>query len=484
MESRIFKVFAFALMVIMLAGLAACGGGDDDPDCDADDPCFTPTARVTPTKIPATATATPTRTPPPTATPSPTPTPSPTASPTPVPATGSGLFVVDCASNRAYIPLSTADPKTGNGRVSVIDLTKDPDTTDPRLATVVLSHPDIPLGTAVDQDTGIVFVPSGSSGTGFMDLIDEATNTVVTGSPFPFPKGAQSGFFGQVLFDPVRVKAIVETLDGTGCPTPGTCTGFARFDEAAKTFGSIIQANYAETFAFNPVTNVIVNASDSDTAGTIGLVDVASSSACKLTDSNIGGDNDGTSIDPNTNIDVVSNENGTATVLNLNGSTFSGTGTPACVVNEGGTPPNSVLLSGLPPATAGSALNPETHEAFLIEDGSSGITLVTLPSAAVTQITPAQVSFVASSIPADPNGSSWGTKGDPYAVAVGNCPAGGDFGYAVNNAFSFLVQVDLKKFRANPAAITTALPAGNCAGTTTTQSCNNGNGVVFYPLPK
>jgi hypothetical protein len=62
---------------------------------------------------------------------------------------GSGLFAVDCAKNRAYIPLDTFNG-SGNGQVSVINLGVDPDTTDPRITIVALTHSDIPSGTALD----------------------------------------------------------------------------------------------------------------------------------------------------------------------------------------------------------------------------------------------------------------------------------------------------------------------------------------------
>jgi hypothetical protein len=209
---------------------------------------------------------------------------------------------------------------------------------------------------------------------------------------------------------------------------------------------------------------------------------VAGERACTLTDSNIGSDQDGASTDSETNITVISNEDGTASVLNLNGSTFNpGAGTP-CTLDEAGTLPNSVLVSGLPGETAGSAVNGKTHQAFLIEDSNSGVSLIQLPTASVNQLTSGDLGTPAiSSIPNDPLGNAWGTKGDPYAVAVGECK---NTGYAVDSSFQFLVQVDLKTLQDNPSNISTGLPAGSCAGTTTTTfKCTNSNGVTFFPLP-
>lgn len=184
---------------------------------------------------------------------------------------------------------------------------------------------------------------------------------------------------------------------------------------------------------------------------------------------------------------MVSNETsslgtgGTATVINLNGATFSGADT-GCSVNEAGTLPNSVLVRNLPNLTAGSALNHATHQAFLTAENDSGITLLGLPSTAAAQLTAGQISAQTSNLPANPNNRLWSSKDDPAAVAVASCITG-NMGYTLNSSFSFLAQVDLDTLRLNPGAIGTALPAGNCAGTSTTLSCSNGNGVTFFPLP-
>lgn len=425
-------------------------------------------------------------TPTPTVSPSPTATATPTATPTPVVgSTGSGLFALDPTKELAFVPLLNPPGFDTNSRVAVLDLSVNPNTTDPRKTTVILGHPDSPTGTALDAKDGLVIVVSGSSGTGFVDLIDENTFALLTPTPITVPGNSQPGDTGQVLFDPVHNVAILGVTDGTGCPTAGACTGFISFDPVAKTFGTLIPANYPETFAFNPTTQQVVDASDDNSSGATQIVDVAGSRTCALSDANLGGDQDGASVDNTTDLVVISNENGTATVLNLNGSMLSGSGS-SCTVTEGGTNPNSVLLSGLPSATAGSAVNSATHQAFLIEDGNPGISLISMPSSPVVQITAAVLSAISTSLPNDPNGCLWSTQGDPYAVAVDSVH---NLGYAANTVSSspdgatFLVQVDLAKFQSNPTSISTALPSGNCAGTSTTFGCNNNNGVVFFALP-
>lgn len=110
--------------------------------------------------------------------------------------------------------------------------------------------------------------------------------------------------------------------------------------------------------------------------------------------------------------------------------------------------------------------------------------LLTLPTTPVAQLTPGDITAIPSSFPDDPQGAVWGTKGDPYAVAVATCTELPHKGFAVNSAFTFLAEVDLPTLQSTPLGIPTAPPAGSCAGTTSTVTkCNNLNGVVFFPLP-
>jgi hypothetical protein len=382
---------------------------------------------------------------------------------------GSGLFAVDCANNKAYVPLDTLDGNE-DGQVSVINLAANPNTTDPRTTTIALTHSDIPTGTALDADHGLILVVGG----GFVDVIDEATNTLVAGSPFALPNSGSAGSTGQILYNPTTHLAIVALA------TPAS--GFVTFDPVTHVFGTPIAASYAEAFSLNSATNVVMDGSDSTGDGSMDVIDIGGGRACTLTDINIGSDLDGASTDSGTNITIISNEDGTASVLNLQGAVFNpgGSVTP-CTLDEANAP-NSVLVSGLPTSTAGSAVNGVTHQAFLIEDDSNGVSLIQLPSNVVSgQLQPGQLGTPKiSTIPNTPLNTGWATQGDPYAVAIGEC---NNQGYAVDSAFDFLVQVDLTTLKNTPGNIATALPAGNCAGTSTTFSCSNGSGVTFYPLP-
>jgi hypothetical protein len=288
-----------------------------------------------------------------------------------------------------------------------------------------------------------------------------------------------------VLYDATAHRAIVATCDTAFCFSTGSpLTGFVTFNTISHAFGTIVPANYAEAFAFNDKSGVLIDASDSDNNGEIGGVELTKARACTLSDSNIGGDNDGTSFDSSTNIAVISNEATNATVINLNGSSFApSTGTP-CTLNEGGTPPNSVLVTGLPSATAGSAVDAVNHWDFVISDGGPGMALLTLPTRPVANLVPGDITATSSNFPDDPLGALWRTAGDPYAVAVASCTALPHKGFAVNRTFTFLAEVDLQTLLSTPLVIPTAPPAGQCAGTASTVTkCNNLNGVVFFPLP-
>ncbi len=94
------------------------------------------------------------------------------------------MFAVDCSLNRAYIPLDTLNGSE-DGQVSVINLAANPDTTDPRITIIALTHGPTPTGTALDNNDHLILVVSG----GFVDEINESNNTLVAGSPFAIPGG-------------------------------------------------------------------------------------------------------------------------------------------------------------------------------------------------------------------------------------------------------------------------------------------------------
>jgi hypothetical protein len=82
-------------------------------------------------------------------------------------------------------------------------------------------------------------------------------------------------------------------------------------------------------------------------------------------------------------------------------------------------------------------------------------------------------------MPNDPDGSAFMPANFPYGTNIDSCH---NLGYVINTDLTYLAQVDLKTFKNNPTVISTALPAGTCAGVTTAFGCDNGQGVKFFPL--
>ena len=411
-------------------------------------------------------------------------------------ATGSTGVAVDGLRNLAFVARSDLlSSTTGNGVVDVLNVGVNPNKKDPIVAEIDLGHQDYPTGVAVDPANGRVYVVSGDNNHGgFLDIISDRTmppKLLTAGAPIPFPAGSDTGSVGQVIFDPKNHDAVVSTTDANTCPSSGTCTGFSVFDLTSKTFGPIIQAtpgttgrDGADAFALNPRTGVII-APDDDIDPTLIAVDLPTSTRCTLTDSLISAqhDSDASSFDPTTNLVVIGYYNQTsAVIVNLNGSSFTGT-PPGCSLDEGGTPPNSVTVD-LGAYDPGVAVNPVTHQAFMTGRGSpSQVALVSLPKKAVTQIDSSMVSAVTSTLPNTPDGNNFDAEAYPYYTTVDVLH---NRGYIVDDYsnYQWLAQVDLKAFEKNPSGISTALPSGTCGTTVpTSYGCDNGNGVVYFPLP-
>ncbi len=408
-------------------------------------------------------------------------------------------MVVDPVTQLAYVPLlDSPDPDTGASRIAVINVAVDPDVTNAVQGTIVLSHNDIISSIALDAADGLLIVTSGGIGDGgFVDLINETTRVPVTGSPFAMPKGTDvyqfstNAGYGEIVFDPIRKVVVISTLDDliqNNCSSPGACTGFTTFDLSKHTFTPIIQTPVTYGFSLDPTTNVVLPMA-SFTTGSMSVVDLNHSAVCTLNDANLQQYPEGVSIDSTTHIAVIGNDDTTATALNLVGSSFTNESKPPCELIQGGTSPNSVKLESLPLALSAAAVNPITHQAFLIEEDfdpsafNNGITLMSLPSAPVGQLTPGDIPApLISSLPFDPFGFYWQTQSEPFQVAVDSVH---NMAYATGIAGTFMVQINLATFQSNPADI--AMPvtlATSCVDLfAATFGCNNQHGLIFYPLP-
>ncbi|MBF6569078.1 MAG: hypothetical protein IVW54_09395 [Candidatus Binataceae bacterium] len=397
---------------------------------------------------------------------------------------------MDCKKNYAFVALDFLGT-SGDGQVEVLNLGVNPDTASPHVATLDIGHPDYAIAVAFDPRSRHLLVSSGQNGNnGFLDIFD-STGNPIAGSPFPFPTGADAAN-GGIVADPKHKQVLVATTDGSGCASAGACTGFTAFDLTTNTFGPIVASqtgSQSDNFAFDPTTNLILNANDNppSTADSMEMIDVTGSESCLLTDANLAaGSNstgwDSAAVDPSTGVWLAADDIGgdsTIIVLNLNGATVNPGS--SCTVTEAGTPPNSIpVVIDSNNADLSAAVDRKSHQAFITEEYEPGIGLMQLPNTKVAQIQSSDVSSVSANLPNDPNGNIWSTRFEPNSTAIQACGKG-TFGLATD--FGFLVRVDLSKLKSNAGGISTALPAGNCAGTSTTFSCSNGAGVTFYPLP-
>jgi hypothetical protein len=401
--------------------------------------------------------------------------------------TNASLEAIDCKRERAYVPVSSSTAI--DAELAVLDLSVDPDITDPRLTTIDLGHGGIARGAATAPKPGLVFVISGAAtGTGFVDEINESDNTLAAGSPFSFPTGGGPLASDGIVFDPLHNDALVSmTSAPSTCPGGSTtaCTGMAAFSLSSNSFGPLSQfGTTVNNFAFDPVAGIAIGLSDPVDPIPY-AINVTGNQACTLIDDSmtvLNGDAEGAAGDPDTGIWVLGNFSDVrTTVINLAGATFSGT-PPSCTLNEAGAPPsNSVNIdSGANDFLTGVAINPVTHQALLTGLLDNQIVLLSLPKAQVKFINFSDLSAVDARLPLQPDGAQFQASILPYSDAIDTCH---NRAYIVNTAATFMAEVDLEQLQKNPDAISTPLPAGTCAGTSTTFACDNQNGVRFFPLP-
>lgn len=412
------------------------------------------------------------------------PTPTPTPTPLPPIATNSSLFAVDCKTQRAYVPLPLLNNNL-DGQIAVLDLSVDPDTTDPRIATLDMGLQFyLPHAAAALAGKGTVLVLSDDGfDDGFVQIINESINSFQNVS---FPSGSRPSDTDGVTYDPVNNSAVVSMVDSVlACPGPvGSCTGIAALDLSSKTFGLFFDTvGSIDSFGVDPTVPLML-ASSKSIEPLLFASNLATAPVCTLDDPTLTGlnaDSDTAAVDPTTHVWVVGDfTSPSATVINLNGATStSGAG---CVLNEPGVPPNSIAHdTGTGTGMPGVAVNPVTHQALLTGNQNDDVALITLPTTPVTQISAGMVSSVYGILPANPEGGPVILNVAPYGVVADSCD---NFGYVIDQQRRFLIQIDLAQFQNNPGGISTHLPAGSCAGTTSVAACDNGSGVKFFPLPR
>ena len=372
-----------------------------------------------------------------------------------------------------------------DGTVVEVDLSINPATANPVVATLDLGH-DIPSGVALTP-TQLLVVAGDISAGGHLYIFDRSDNKPIAGSPFDFPPGSDTFGISGIVYDPMRNQAVVSMCDTINCDgNQGPATGWAVFDLATNKFGPVISAPEPDSLSLNPGTGLIVAPSDTiDPPSAINaILGGNDTQACLLSDLNLtndGGDPDGAWADPATNLFAVGDFFiPVVTVLNLNEATFSGP--PAsCLLKEAGTNPNSVdaeVFGATGDPADVVAINPVTHQVLAASDLGPDVGLINLPSTPVTQLT-GPLTFSASTLPMQPDDNSFAAFDEPFSATVDTCQ---NQGLIANADFTFLARVDLPTLQDHPAKIRTPLPKGTCFGGFTL-SCSNGNGVTFFPLP-
>jgi hypothetical protein len=247
------------------------------------------------------------------------------AAETAIAATNASLEAIDCKRQRAYIPME--NPLSA--QVAVLDLSVDPDTTDPRLTTIDLKHAGPAQEAAIAPKPGLLLVTSGSvAATGFLDAINESDDTPVAGSPFSFPIGSRPLPSDGVVFDARHNRALLSmTSTPVTCANTTACTGMALFSLATHSFGPLMQFDGAvNSFGFDPSAQISLAPAD-QISPLVNGINAAGNVACTLNDgslNDIPADPEGAAVDPGTGIWVVGNFNDvTTTVINLAGATFS-----------------------------------------------------------------------------------------------------------------------------------------------------------------
>jgi hypothetical protein len=390
------------------------------------------------------------------------------------------VFAVDCTTQKAYVPLLFLGTG-GDGEVAELDLSVDPDVTDPRVATISTHIPDVPVSAAADPIHGEILVSNkNEEDTGLLSVIKETDNSIAS---FPFPTGSAPSQTDGVVYDPNRNLSLVSMSDALfTCADVGSCTGTAMFNASTGKFTGFNQLSPTTNFAIDLKAQTSLLTALAITPS-LNALDLSNNNACEFSDLNLtalNADPDGVAADSTTGIWVIGNFGSSlATVVNLGGGTFSPP--PNCMLTEGPVLPNSVNFdTGTGADMPGVAINAATHQALLTANTSNQVALLTLPSGPVHQLTSAMVTGVQTTVPNDPSGDDWVSATFPYAVVADTCH---NFGYILDRQRDFLVQVDLAQFQSNPAAISTALAAGHCAGTATRFLCDNNKGVKFFPLP-
>ena len=377
------------------------------------------------------------------------------------PAASTGAFGIVTIDGRQklYLPQISGS----NGSISVVDVGASGKGTAgaPALITAI----DLGAGTYATATSGSSdVVVAASTDYPTVWFIDPRTDKV-TGT-LTLPSQGKSGFSGGggyvtgIAIDEVNHRAILSVWNG-----------FAIVDLNSRALTKTIEAPPSENFAFDATRQRIVApfyqcgdssgpanevpstcASMKDLNGNpmsdgLNVIDLADSTvytfqnaAAQSPTAPVGDEPDAAAVDVSTGIAVVPSEgNSYQSVIDLSKAVFD-------KAKKSVTAPQRIVRPSQ--EYTGVSVEPGSHQAFFEEEGSDAVGLIQLSDANGGGGT-----FVESTMPLLPGGSSWGNMGDPHGIAVTTGVSDGRaYGFLVSRDRRWVGRVDLAKMAAGQLA--------------------------------
>jgi hypothetical protein len=460
MKYAILRWLCLGILMVSLLGLAACsGGGDDERDCDGDDPC------VTPTKTPgATHTPRPTSTPKPTPTPTATPVPSVTATAAPnacLPSSSLGILV---QGTNATVYAPQGNWGGGNASVKVVPIeTKSGIGTGG--APVTVATKNVPNSCSCNSTTG--------------QTVCVANNTdvyIITGTTLKstLTSGATStqGFSGGSC---MNCGLVVDSSTNKALITLGLATGgpggyqFLDLGGPTPTFETPIPAgaSTSEDASIDPARHLVLSPNE---GGNYQILNTSAGTDKATLFNNIvtpppPGSFDSAGEDCTTGIALSTIEgSGDLFIADLTQAKFT-TGSPGTWTDTASQVQHFPEFVGFAAGTNGIAVAPGTQLAVVTgEFGGNLEGVIQLPAKSGTG-TPSVLDWVAFTMPNLTGGTPWSEGFDPHTVTAYVSPNSKKaFGVLGNSDFSFLAVIDLegllKAPRTGGHTVTSPLPAG------------------------
>jgi len=441
MKIPVFRWFVFAILVVALAGLAACGGGNDDPDCDSDDPCVTPTPRVTPTPAPSAT---------------------PTAAPNACLPSSSIGILVQKTDVTAYAPkgiwngAGSCSPSNG---ISVVPIETSAGLGKGGPATTITTT-KLVNSCSCNSDTGQTVCVANDTDT-FLITGATITKTLTSGATTEQSFSGGTCMNCGVVVDSSTNKALL-----TIGLAPGDTGGYQFLDlGATPAFETPIPAgaktSTSEDASIDPVRKLVLSPNEQ---GNYQLLDTSAATP-KLFNNDVTGkpEFDSAGEDCTTGIALSTDEfTGNLFVADLTQAKFTagspGTWTAASQLQN--FPEFDSLVAG----TNGIAIAPGTHLGIVTgEFGGAVEGVIQLPATSGTG-TPAVTDWVTFTVPNDPKEVAWSQGCDPHPVTAYVSPNSNKaFGVLGNGTFTFLAVVDLQGLLSAPRTghvVNNPLPAG------------------------